>query len=102
MGTTYYSLGRKLYQRAPSTAKIVISANGKNAVREAIVSLIQDQQNGGYLEDDAISPLSQGVRIPDCFSYIVQSFLFLQNPINYCVLIHERLQLAALRRSAPN
>ena len=62
MGTTYHSLGRKLklHQRAPSTAKIVISASGK----EVIVSLIQDQQNGGYLEDDAISPLSQGVRIP--------------------------------------
>ena len=32
-------------------------------------------------------------RRKDLFTYIVQSLLFLQNPINCCVLIHERLQL---------
>ena len=45
--------------------------------------LIQDQENGGYLEDWAISSLSQGVEIPHLFSYIVQSMIFLtQLPSN--------------------
>ena len=61
------------------------------------MSLIQDQQNGGYLEDDAISPLSQGVRILDLFSYIVQSLFFLQDLIDCCALIYERLQLPSNR-----
>ena len=65
----------------------------RNAIGEAIVSLIQNQQNGGYLEDDAISLLFQGVGIPDLFSYIAQSLLFLQDPIDCCVLTHARLQL---------
>ena len=65
----------------------------RNAIGEAIVSLIQNQQNGGYLEDDAISLLFQGVGIPDLFSYIAQSLLFLQDPIDCCVLTHARLHL---------
>ena len=65
----------------------------RNAIGEAIVSLIQNQQNGGYLEDDAISLLFQGVGIPDLFSYIAQSLLFLQDSIDCCVLTHARLQL---------
>ena len=65
----------------------------RNAIGEAIVSLIQNQQKGGYFEDDAISPQFQGVGIPDLFSYIVQSLLFLQDQIDCCVLIHERRQL---------
>ena len=43
----------------------------RNAIGEAIVSLIQNQQNGEYLEDNAISLLSQGIGIPDLFSYMV-------------------------------
>ena len=57
------------------------------------MSVVQDQQNGGYLEDDAVSPLFQGVRIPDSFSYIVHSLLFLQDSINCGELTHTRRQL---------
>ena len=93
MGTTYYSLGRKLHQRTTSIAKIVVSAIVENATGEAIVSLVQNQQNGGYLEDNTISLLSQGIGIQDLFSYRVQSLLFLQDLIDCCVLTHARLQL---------
>ena len=65
----------------------------RNAIGEAIMSLIQNQQNRGYFEDKSISLLSQGVGILDLFSYIVQSLLFLQDQIDCCMLIHERRQL---------
>ena len=42
--------------------------NWRNTIGEAIVFLIQNKQKG-YLEDNAISLLSQGVGIPDLFSY---------------------------------
>ena len=67
-----------MYKHAPESMQHI------NAVREEIMPLIQDQENGGYLEDGAISSLSQGVEIPHLFSYIVQSMIFLQDTIKCC------------------
>ena len=65
------------------------------------MSSVQDQQNGGYLENDAISPLSQGVRIPDLFK-LHSTVLALPLRPNQLLRAHTRTTPAALIQSAPN
>ena len=74
MGTTYYSLGRKLHQRTSPTAKIVVSANGETLFGRRSRHSLRTRK----MEDTsktALFPhnLSQGVEMPHLFSYIAYS-----------------------------
>ena len=69
---------------------------------KAIVSLIQDQQNGGYLEDNVISPL----HVPRCKNTgLVQlhsTVLALPPKPNQLLRTLTRTTPAVLKQSAPN
>ena len=92
MRTTYYSLGRNLHQRATLTSKVASLLMPKrcSGAGEAIVPLIQDPQK--FMEDNLPRRRRYFSTVPGRRNTglvrLHSTVLFLQDPINCCVLMH--------------